>query len=203
MALKILQGRKNTDMRRKQIASAARKLIVKSGSEHVTVRRIAREIGVSESAIYRYFKSKGEILSFLVDQIRDTLTTDIQDVPTNTGDTLATLEGIMRKHISSLAQREGISFRVIAEIISFGDKKLNKRMDDVIDEYLARLSVILGEGVKAGVIRQDIDLDTMATLFFGAMQGLVNLWALSNYSFNLEERFFPIFALLREAIIRH
>ncbi len=200
----MVETRRDTSVRRQQIVSAARKLIVKYGSEHVTVRRIAREIGVSEGAIYRHFKSKRDILSFLVDEIEDILMGDIAGVCADAGElnSVEILKKIMQEHISSVEQRYGISFQVIAEIISFGDKKLNKKMYDVIDEYLARISVILADGVKAGVIRQDIDLWAVATLLFGTIQGLVNLWALSNYSFDLEQRYVPIFALLRETIIR-
>ena len=33
-------------------------------------------------------------------------------------------------HISSIEQRKGITFQVIAEIISYGDKALNKEVYD-------------------------------------------------------------------------
>jgi AcrR family transcriptional regulator len=196
--------RRHTLVRRRQIVSAARKLIVKYGSEHVTVRRIAKEIGVSEAAIYRHFNSKREILSFLVDEIEDVLIGDIEDNYKEASElnALEILEHIIESHVSSVQQRSGISFQVIAEIISFGDKKLNKKVADVIDEYIRRIRDILAYGVKSGIIREDIDLDAIALSFFGALQGLVNIWALNNYSFNLHERYIPIFDFLRQAIVK-
>jgi AcrR family transcriptional regulator len=202
----MVTGRRTTVVRRRQIVSAARRLIVKYGSEHVTVRRIAKEIGVSEGAIYRHFKSKKEILSFLVDEIEDILMADIEgDDSTKAGglNAIEVLERIIRHHVSSAEQRSGISFQVIAEIVSFGDKRLNKKIYDVIDEYINHIKDILEEGVKEGVIRQDLDLDAAATQFFSTIQGLVNLWALSNYSFNLEQRYAPVFRTFREAIVKH
>ena len=50
-----MQKRKDTLLRQKEIVLAARKLIVKYGSEHVTVRKMAQEIGVSEGAISHPF----------------------------------------------------------------------------------------------------------------------------------------------------
>jgi len=197
--------RKQTLVRRRQIVSAARKLIVKYGSEHVTVRRIAKEIGVSEGAIYRHFKSKREILSLLVDEIENLLIGDIEDNYTETSglNVLEILKRIIDSHVSSIQQRRGISFQVIAEIISFGDKKLNKKINDVIDEYIGRIREILTYGVKAGEIREDVNLDATAVSFFSTLQGLVSIWALSNYSFNLQQRYLPIFDLLRQAIAKH
>ena len=110
------------------------------------------------------------------------------------------LESIIRHHVSSAEQKSGISFQVIAEIISFGDKKLNSKIYDVIDAYISSIRDILVDGVGDGVIREDIDLDATATLFFSTIQGLVSLWALSNYSFDLEKKYMPVLEVLRNAV---
>ena len=48
----MLKKRFKSNIRQDQIIDAARKLVVKYGSEHVTVGKIAREVGISEGAIY-------------------------------------------------------------------------------------------------------------------------------------------------------
>lgn len=190
--LTIMKTRKTTLIRQKEIVLAARKLIVKYGSEHVTVRRMAKEIGVSEAAIYKHFKSKKDVLSFLIDDIDLVLTEDIEKNYQGSLNSVQILEKIMLDHVSAVAQRRGVAFQVIAEIISLGDKSLNKKVFVVIDDYIARIKGILAEGVNAGVIRPDIDIEASARLFFGMIQGLVTLWALNQYKSDLEEEFKPI-----------
>jgi AcrR family transcriptional regulator len=185
----MITQRENTVVRQKQIVDAARRLIIKQGSEHVTVRKMAKEIGVTEGAIYRHFKSKSDVLSFLVDDIEKTLIADIDNNYTGKLNSLETLKEIIRDHISAVEQRKGISFQVIAEIVSLGDKKLNKKIRRVIDEYIARIKEILAEGIKQGIVQEDIDLDSVAMMFFSMTQGLVNIWALSQYDFNLQQRY--------------
>jgi AcrR family transcriptional regulator len=180
-----MQVRKDTLIRQKEIVRAARKLIVKHGSEHVTVRRMAEEIGVSEGAIYRHFKSKRDILSFLVDDIETTLIGDIDKSYADQAMTLKVLETIITEHISAIEQSRGVGFQVIAEIVSLGDKKLNKKIYTVITKYNDRIKTILAAGMKEGSIRPEIDLDAASQLFFSMTQGLVNVWALSQYSFKL------------------
>ena len=75
---KVIRKRQNTVLRRKQIINTLGKLIVQYGSENVTVRRLAEAVGVTGGAIYRHFKSKKEILLFLVDLIEESLIGDIQ-----------------------------------------------------------------------------------------------------------------------------
>jgi AcrR family transcriptional regulator len=197
----VIQRRKDTLVRRKQIVSAARKLIVKYGSEHVTVRRMADEIGVTEGAIYRHFKSKKDILLLLVDDIEDTLIEDITKSDQGSIDSLEVLDKIINSHISAIQQRKGITFLVIAEIISLGDKKLNKKVAEVIDKYTDSIQKILSEGVKSGIIRSDVDLRAASRLFFSITQGLVNIWALHQYDFNLQQEYAPLWDIFRKGII--
>jgi AcrR family transcriptional regulator len=198
----MVRKRENTAIRQKQIIDAARKIIIEYGGEHVTVRGIAKEVGISEADIYRHFRSKRDILSLLADHIEKNLVKDLTRTSTS-GDTfLEILDSILRSHLSAIEQRQGISFQVIAEIISLGDKELNQKISGTINKYIALLKELLSEGVKHGEVRDDIELEAAATLLFGMMQGLVNLWALSNYSFVLEEKYVLLWNTFREAVIR-
>lgn len=196
---KKIQKRQNTLLRRKQIIDALRKLIIEYGSENVTVRRIAKEIGVSQGAIYRHFKSKREILSFLVDYIEENLLGDVEKSET-LGNTLQFLENILRNHISAVEQRKGVSFLVVAEIVSLGDKRLNKKIFEVLNNYISHIKEVLVRGVKSGEIKQSIDPEMAATIFFSIVQGLVTIWALSNYSFALEEKYQGLWKFFHHAL---
>jgi len=198
----MVQKRQATLVRREQIVDAARKLIIRYGSEHVTVRRIAKQVGISEAAIYRHFKSKRDILSLLVDHIDDDFLRDFTTVGTQGRSPLETLGSMLKGHLSAIERRRGISFQVFAEIISLGDKKLNRRVSDTIDRYIGCLKSILSEGIRTGEVREDIDLEATATIIFGTIQGLVNIWALSNYGFNPQERFEPLWNVLRDTIAK-
>ena len=198
----MAQGIRSTLVRQQQIIDAARKLIVKYGSEHLTVRRIAKEVGISEAAIYRHFKSKKEILFFLADQVTYSLLEGIDKARTGNDTSLESIDNILKNHLSAIEQKQGMSFQVIAEIISLGDKKLNKKVSDDIVSYIERLKGLLADGVKSGLVREDIDLEAAATLLFGMIQGLVNIWALSNYKFNLLVRYSSLWNVFKESVIK-
>lgn len=196
----MVQKRKSTLERQAQIVEAARKLIIKYGSEHLTVRRIAREIGVSEGALYRHFQSKRDILSLLVDHIEHSLLEDVKEEATARPPVLNALDDLLRNHISSIEQRKGVSFQIIAEIISLGDKKLNQKVTEAINRYIDRIRDILQRGIVTGEVRPDLDLDAAASLLFSMIQGLVNIWALSGYSFNLEQRYLSAWRVFEQAV---
>jgi AcrR family transcriptional regulator len=196
----MIQRHETTAIRKDQIVNAAKRLIIKHGSENLTVRAIANEVRLSEGALYRHFKSKRDILALLVDTIESDL---LSDIKTNNiiGDSYSNiLDTILKGHISAIKQRQGISFQVIAEIIGLGDKKLNKRVSEIIAKYIDELKNLLREGVESGELRENLDLDGTAMLLFGMIQGLVNIWTLSNYELNLEKSYEASWNTLKESI---
>jgi AcrR family transcriptional regulator len=197
-----MQQRKQTAVRQKEIVMAARKLIVTYGSENVTVRKIAHEIGVSEGAIYKHFKSKKAILFLLVDDMENILNADIDQKITGRIGTLEKLENIIIGHISGIEQRKGVTFQVIAEIVSLGDRDLNKKITEAINKYLRRIELILADGVKSGIIRPDINLESAARLYFGMTQGIVNIWALNRYQFSLTSQYKPLWELFLKSVMQ-
>jgi AcrR family transcriptional regulator len=189
-----------TAVRRKQIVDAVRHLIIKRGAEHVTVRGIAQEVGISEAAIYRHFRSKKDVLCLLLDEIEQDLIDDVGHERNGTITTLSTVDAVLRNHLSAIEKRRGVRFQVIAEIISLGDRSLNRRALATVDKYIACLEQLLSECQGAGAIRKDVDVKSTATLLFCAVQGIVNIWALSGYSFDPIERYEPMVAIVLKAV---
>lgn len=192
--------RKNTIIRKKQIIDAARKIIIRKGSEHLTLRAMAREVGFTEAAIYRHFKNKQEVLSFLMNNIIDEMLREIINGAAENTNTLDTVDGVIKHHLSKIEQRRGISFQIIAEIISLGDKELNRKVYIRLTEYLNRLRILFEDGARTGSIRSDLDLDDAAILLFGTLQGVVNIWALSNYNFDLTVKYQSLWSIYQKAI---
>jgi AcrR family transcriptional regulator len=199
----MLKRRKTTGVRKDQIVIAAKKLIIKKGSENVTVRAIAKEVGLSEGAIYRHFKSKRDILSLLVDYIEKDWVNELTLSTSHVDSSLSKLDNLFKAHISAIKQRQGLTFQVVAEIVSLGDKKLNQKISGTISRYMTSIQELLSTGVQTGELRKDLDLGGASLLFFGMIQGLVNVWALSNYDFDIVEKSLNLWQTFRESIINH
>ncbi len=196
----MVQKRRSTEIRKKQIVEAARKLISKKGSEHLTVRAIAKEVSITEAAIYRHFRSKREILSFLMDHIMASMLAEIDKILVDQPASLESLKAVLNQHLSEIEQRRGMTFQVIAEIISLGDKKLNREVYEKLTAYIDRLKGLLEDCERSGFLRRNVDHHASALLLFGMIQGLVNIWALSNYGFDLSEKFDSLWSIYHASI---
>ena len=189
-------------IRRQEIVNAARKIISSRGIENLTVRKIADELRVTDGSLYRHFKSKKEIISILIDDIEKTLLITIEEAAKESAKPLRKLSDIFISHLSYAEQRKGITFIVINETLNLKDKSLRRKMFGVINKYLKRIKAILAEGVDSGIFRKDLDITTASIAFFGMVQSIVTIWALSGSKHSLrKDRLDELFSVYTKGVI--
>ena len=111
--------RQTTARRKQQIIEAARRLITDRGMEAVTIDAIAETVGFSESAIYRHFPSKQQILRRLIDDLEHDLLACVVLARTTELNALRVLECILETHLADVEGSRGVSFIVVAGAMSF------------------------------------------------------------------------------------
>ena len=104
--------RQTTTIRKQQIIEAARRLITDRGMEAVTIDAIAETVGFSESAIYRHFPSKQQILRQLIDDLEHDLLACVALAQTTEPNALRVLECILETHLADVEGSRGVSFIV-------------------------------------------------------------------------------------------
>lgn len=181
---------RNRTVRQLEIIIAARAVIFSKGIENLTVREIAKELKITNAALYKHFKSKSEIISLLIDDIEENLLSAIQAAADKTGDPLHKLESIFYSHLSYSEQMKGTSFTVINQVSGLKDSHLKRKMFGVLNKYLKTIKGIVIQGMESGVFRKDIDPNSASVLFFGALQSMVTLWCLSGYKLSLRKAHF-------------
>jgi AcrR family transcriptional regulator len=194
------QIRKTSKSRQRQIVETTRKIIATRGMEALTIREIAKGVGISEGDIYRHFVSKKQILLLLIDDIERTLLEAVKWAASEKQNPVESLENVLKAHLSYAEQRRGVSAIVIAESLRLADKDLREKMFEVVNRYIARIEALLALGVKSGQVRKNIDLRTAALTFFAMVHANVILWSLSDSRFSLAKRHKPLWELYLSGI---
>lgn len=179
----------NYTVRQKKIVEVARKIITTQGMQELTIRELAKELKLTEGAIYRHFKSKKGIIKSLIDDIEETLFTAVELAAMQTSQPIEKLRNILLSHLSYAEERKGVSFLVISETINIKDKKLQESMYSIVRKYVREIEDVLQEGVSSKIFRGDLDTLTAGIAFFGLVQSVVTIWALSNFNFSLRRKY--------------
>ncbi|HOI15585.1 MAG TPA: TetR/AcrR family transcriptional regulator C-terminal domain-containing protein, partial [Geobacteraceae bacterium] len=61
---------------------------------------------------------------------------------------------------------------------------------------------LIAGGIRDGEIRRDVNPETAALTLFGVIQGMVNMWTLSNRSFNILSRYESIWMMYRSFLVK-
>lgn len=186
-------------LRQQEIVGAARKIISSRGIEGLTIREIANKLKITDGALYRHFRGKEEILNLLIEDLEETLLATISEAANKNDDPLIKMENIFLSHLQYAEKRKGITFTVIANL---KDKKLQKKMFGVINNYLKVIEGILKQGIEEGGLRSDINLESASIAFFGMVQGMVTVWGLSGYHYAFKkEQILGMFNIYKRGII--
>jgi len=163
------------------ILDAALKTFVKRGYSETRVSEIAAEAKVAEGTLYNYFQSKEDLLLALFDEKWGGIIGDIRKKISRLDDPNKKL-----KVMFSLVVRMFRKDRHLAEIFLIDVKQssifLKNYPVNRVVEFIDLIEEILEEGKVKGIYRKDLDTHVAKMIVFGAAQGILLSWVLSESS---------------------
>ncbi len=188
------------ETRLNQILTAARELIAAGGVTALTVRAIARKVGVTEAAIYRHVESKEQVLVMLLEDVRQSVLGTIEERTAPYSSALDKLEHVLEHHLSFIESRRGISFVVIAEAAQFQETTARAAGEKLVEDYLAAVEKLIQEGIESGEVEPSINPSAAATMFFGIIQASVTRWLFDSAAHPLTENVLSLWRLYRASL---
>ncbi|MFC4215917.1 TetR/AcrR family transcriptional regulator [Pseudophaeobacter arcticus] len=173
----------HSDITGPRIRRAALRLFAQHGYAAVSMRQIAKEVGVQAGALYNYIPDKQSLLHSLMEgHMRELLAAwQEQEKPQ---DALALLEQFVRFHIGFHMQRSDEVFIAYMELRNLSDENF-AAIESLRRTYEDALEAVLKQGVEEG---QFTLADTkIATLAVIAMLNGVMTWYRSGGRLSLDE----------------
>jgi len=160
------------------ILDAALKTFVKRGYPDTKVAEIASEAGIAEGTIYNYFQSREELLLALFDEKWGMIIDEIRKKIRRIDDPNKKLKAIFATVVTMFRKN-----RQLAELFMVDIRQssvfLNNYTINRIVEFLDLIEELLEEGKRKGLYRKDLDTRVARMIIFGAAQGILLSWVLS------------------------
>jgi len=140
------------------ILSAALDLFSLHGYNGASIRQIAREVGIRESAIYNHYKSKEEIFLAILAEFKSRtisekiLSDDLLDDLSNPEKFLRNFAERLINHWDTPQERKFIRLLLMEQFTRVGNKELSTT--DYLSELRKMCRLIFGEMVKTKIIKQ-------------------------------------------------
>jgi AcrR family transcriptional regulator len=154
--------------RRCEILRAAQTCFARSGFHQTSMQEICIEAGMSPGNLYRYFRSKEEIIAGIAE--RDRADAAEQFAAVGKGDFFDGLAALAQHH---LVERSAEEVALCAEIMAESRRNpaVARIYQDMEVDVRARFIALLRSAAERGEIR-DIDFDGTVTVLFALADGL-------------------------------
>jgi AcrR family transcriptional regulator len=154
--------------RREQILDRASELATETGLGQMTMKRIARRVGFSETAIYRHFSTKQALLLGLMDRLETQLLVPIRAIAATSELSPTTrLQQIVQHHLTLVLERHSLPIQLLAEASAAGDSVLLSRMRGIMRGYVEVLMRLAEDAIADGSVSADIDPGVVALWLLG------------------------------------
>ncbi|TAL70527.1 MAG: TetR/AcrR family transcriptional regulator [Bacteroidetes bacterium] len=196
--------RLKTELRQEQIIDEAISLIHSNGFSALSIRELGNQVGISEAAIYRHFKSKDEIIKGIIIRIHR-LSEDLFISLDNIKQADKKLKHFILYNMNLFTQFPALVSIFMAEEIFEHNTTVSNDLKLIIKKRHSTLLNIIDEGIMQGIFI-DVESETVAAMIQGYIRLTLLRWKRSNNNFSLigtGEKFFKILQILLNKNKKH
>ncbi|MFC4722329.1 TetR/AcrR family transcriptional regulator [Geojedonia litorea] len=171
------------ETRKDEIIKTAAKLFKEKGYSAVTMRDLARAMGIKAASLYNHINSKQEILKDIIISLAETFTEGMKRIKSSDTSSIEKLEQVITLHVE-------ISSKNIYGMASLNNDWMH--LEEKLEYYLALRSGyeddfrnILEEGVRGNEI-EDVNIEVMLFSILSTLRSLY-LWIPNKEDVNTQE----------------
>lgn len=164
--------RKPAEDRRREIADAALRVVAAGGLGRFTSLAIAREVGVSDAALFRHFPSKDAIVDAAIDRIEEIL---FEGFPPQASDPIDRLGAFFRRRVEAIRAHPGVS-RLVAseELAKAGSAAAAERVAEFRRRSAGFVRDCLAEAEGRRLLASGIRVEEASVIVLGSLLALAH-----------------------------
>ncbi len=180
--------KEKTVVRQAQIIGAALDAIAKYGFKGLTIASIAKQVGITNSNVYRHFSGREAIVDAIVTEVEKSLYKITSESCSKNDLPNQCLENIFMKHIEFLETHKGIPRVIFSDEMHSGNEEIIMRLRGIVKQYMSEIKKILKKGIADKEFDSELDIDAAAMTFMGFIQSTALQRILFRYSFFPKKR---------------
>ncbi len=150
----------NKVSRKDQILQALARMLEAAPGERITTAALAREVGVSEAALYRHFPSKARMFEGLIKFIEDTLFARITRIINEEESAEIRCQNILLLILTFCDKNPGMTRLLTGDALAGETERLRER----IAQFFSRLEAQLKQVLREAQIRENLKTTASPTV---------------------------------------
>lgn len=171
----------NKKPRRQQILESLARMLEASPGARITTAALAKEVGVSEAALYRHFPSKSKMFEGLIEFIEETIFSRISIISAEEIDALSRCQKILYLLLAFSERNPGITRILTGDALAGETERLRKRVVQFFDRLETQLRQILREAELRDGLHFGMSVGLTVNLLMAAMEGRIAQFVRSEF----------------------
>ncbi len=167
--------------RKQQILEALAQQLENNLGARITTAALAKEVGVSEAALYRHFPSKAKIFEGLIDFTEEAVFSRLNRILEEIQNPVLRCEKIITVLLAFSARNPGITRILIGDAIIGENERLHKRTNQFFERLETQLKQVLREGELSGELPRGRGLPSTANLLVSLAEGRMHQFVRSRF----------------------
>ncbi len=167
--------------RREQILQSLVHMLEANAGARITTAGLAREVGVSEAALYRHFPSKAKMFEGLIGFIEETLFSRVKMIIQSDGNSLKQCEQILTLLLAFVERNPGMARIMTGEALSGETERLRQQVSQLFNRLELQLKQILREAELKEGLRTQASPTVSANLLMACAEGRIRQFVRSEF----------------------
>jgi len=167
--------------RRQQILECLAFMLSNCPGSRITTAALAKQVGVSEAALYRHFPSKSKMFEGLIEFIEDTIFSRITLIMSEEASALKRCERILLLLLTFAERNPGISRILTGDALAGETDRLRLRIVQLFERLETQLKQILREAEVRENLRLNLSVTAAANLMMAASEGRISQFVRSEF----------------------
>jgi TetR/AcrR family transcriptional regulator len=169
-----------TDRRQQILESLVHMLEVNPGCR-ITTAALAKEVGVSEAALYRHFPSKFKMFEALINYVEETIFSRVSTILKEHPTVEDRINHILTLMLTFTGRNPGITRILTGDALVGENNRLHARVVQLFDRLETQLKQILRDAELNESLRPFTTNSVAANLLMAVMEGRINQFVRSNF----------------------
>ena len=161
----------NKVSRKDQILQALARMLEAAPGQRITTAALAREVGVSEAALYRHFPSKARMFEGLIKFIEDTLFARITRIINEEDSAEIRCRNILVLLLTFCDKNPGMTRLLTGDALAGETQRLRERIAQFFSRLEAQLKQVLREAQIRENLKTTISPAVLANLLLASIEG--------------------------------
>ena len=157
--------------RKEQILQSLARMLETAPGERITTAALAKEVGVSEAALYRHFPSKAKMFEGLIKFIEDTLFQRVSRILNEDPNAESRCEKILLLLLTFCVKNPGLTRLLTGDALAGETERLRERIAQFFGRIEAQLKQILREAQIRENLKPTISPSVLANLLLATADG--------------------------------